>query len=144
MIGAVTAIRLDPPGLDLSSGAFLVADPSLLGGLRVGDHVTVTWEEEGSTRRAVRIAPRAYVTLLDAVEQQDLAGLKVKRAHAARVRAEELMDVVRQVQRTCPTCGLSLATSRGVLFQGDHLVHAACWRADPKPFDDPPPAGKRA
>jgi hypothetical protein len=57
--GPITAIRMDPPGLDVAGDAFLVADPSLLGGLTVGDHVTVTWEEEGSTRRAVRIAPRA-------------------------------------------------------------------------------------
>jgi hypothetical protein len=37
----------------------------------------------------------------------------------------------------CPACGERLGTSRGVLFQGDWLVHAACWRDDPKPFDLP-------
>ena len=46
---------------------------------------------------------------------------------------------MRVVQTTCPAYGECLGTSRGVLFQGDQLVHAAYWRADPKLFDDPPP-----
>jgi hypothetical protein len=45
---------------------------------------------------------------------------------------------VRVPQATCPVCGLPLAAGGSVLFQGDHLVHAACWRAQPQPFRDPP------
>ena len=48
------------------------------------------------------------------------------------------MDTVRVAQTTCPAGGERLGTSRGVLFQGDWLVHAACWRDDPKPFDGLP------
>jgi hypothetical protein len=58
------------------------------------------------------------------------------RAKAAQARASELIDKIRQLQTTCPVCGQLLCTRQGVLFQGDWLVHAACWRADPKPFDD--------
>ena len=73
-------------------------------------------------------------------EQQDRAQLEVMRAKAAQARAAELMDKIRQYQTTCPACGHRLGTSRGVLFQGDQLVHAACWRDEPT-FDDPPPGG---
>lgn len=79
--------------------------------------------------------------MLAPAEQQDRAQLEVMRAKAAQARAAELMDKIRQYQTTYPACGHRLSTSRGVLFQGDWLVHAACWRADPKPFDDLPPAG---
>jgi hypothetical protein len=61
----------------------------------------------------------------------------VHRAKAAQARALELIDQVRRRQTVCPVCGERLGTSRGVLFQGDWLVHAACWRDDPKPFDLP-------
>jgi hypothetical protein len=43
---------------------------------------------------------------------------------------------VRVYQTTCAFCGLPLAVRGSVLFQGDHLVHATCWRADSKPFRD--------
>jgi hypothetical protein len=79
-------------------------------------------------------------TQLESIEQQDRATYERLRAHAAMIKAGELMAVARQTRAGCPVCGEALATSRGVLFQGDQLVHAACWRADPKPFDDPPPA----
>jgi hypothetical protein len=91
--------------------------------------------------RPVHMRCLAQETRLDAIERQAQASLERLRAQTARVRAEELMDTVRLVQTTCPACGERLGTSRGVLFQGDWLVHAVCWRADPKPFDDPPPAG---
>ena len=39
----------------------------------------------------------------------------------------------------CRTCGERLASSRGVLFQGDDLVHAGCWRSDADPLGPPPP-----
>jgi hypothetical protein len=131
-IGLVTAIHLDPPALAVGGDAFLVAAPSLLGGLTVGDHVAVTWEEEGPARRAVLIFPRGL---------PGSPRLDEPPPSRSRARARKQIDAVHVYQTTCPVCGLRLASSRGVLFQGDHLVHAACWRADPKPFDDPPPAG---
>jgi hypothetical protein len=57
------------------------------------------------------------------------------RARAAQARVAELIDIIRRQQTMCPTCGQPLATSRGVLFQGDKLVHAACWSDDPRPAD---------
>jgi hypothetical protein len=75
---------------------------------------------------------------LEAVAQQDRAGYEMTRARAAQARAAELIDKVRQWQRTCPACGERLGTSRGVLFQGDQLVHATCWRDDPRPLAAPP------
>jgi hypothetical protein len=36
------------------------------------------------------------------------------------------------------TVGGERPISAGRADQGDWLVHAACWRADPKPFDRPP------
>jgi hypothetical protein len=47
---------------------------------------------------------------------------------------------VRVYQTTCEFCGLPLAARGSVLFQGAHLVHATCWRTDPKPFHDTPDA----
>ena len=90
--------------------------------------------------RAVHLRCLAGKTLLESFEQQHQAGLERRCAQAAMARAETLVDTVRVVRPSCPVCGERLSTSRGVLFQGDHLVHAACWRANPKPFDDPPPA----
>jgi hypothetical protein len=91
--------------------------------------------------RPVHMRCLARATQLDSIEQQDRAQLEVMRAKAAQARAAELIDKIRQLQTICPACGERLGTSRGVLFQGDWLVHAACWRDDPKPFDGPPPAG---
>jgi hypothetical protein len=80
-------------------------------------------------------------TQLQSIEQQDRAGPGGLRAKVAQARTLNLNDQIRRLQTICPACGERLGTSRGVLFQGDWLVHAACWLADPKPFDDPPPAG---
>jgi hypothetical protein len=66
---------------------------------------------------------------LKCVEQQDRAELELRRAKAAHARALELIDKVRERQTACPVCGERLATSGGVLFQGDFLVHESCWRA---------------
>jgi hypothetical protein len=89
--------------------------------------------------RPVHMRCLGRATQLESIEQQSRAALEQARARAARARAEEILDTVRRAPTTCPVCGEGLATSRGVLFQGDWLVHAACWRADPKSFDDPPP-----
>jgi hypothetical protein len=72
---------------------------------------------------------------LAAIEQQDRAGYELLRAQVAQARAAELIEVVRLRQRMCPACGQRLGTSRGVLFQGDQLVHAPCWRDSEKPPD---------
>jgi hypothetical protein len=45
----------------------------------------------------------------------------------------------RAYQTTCAVCGLRLAAGGSVLFQGEHLVHATCWRAEPEAV--PRPAG---
>jgi hypothetical protein len=55
-------------------------------------------------------------------------------------KAEKLIEAVRVHQTHCAVCVQPLAGPRGVLFQGDQLVHAGCWRADPNPFDPAPPA----
>jgi hypothetical protein len=44
---------------------------------------------------------------------------------------------LRAYPRSCAACGMLLAAAGSVLFQGDHLVHARCWRADPAPLLDP-------
>jgi hypothetical protein len=80
----------------------------------------------------------ARETPLQSIDQLDRAAAAQRRARAARKRTEELIEAVRTQQTTCARCGFELATIRGVLFQGDDLVHAACWRADPK---RPPPPG---
>ena len=43
---------------------------------------------------------------------------------------------MRVYPRSCPACGMLLAATGSVLFQGDHLVHASCWRAEPTPRFD--------
>ena len=123
-IGPVTAIRLDPPALDVGGDAFLVAAPGLLGGLTVGDHVAVTWEEEGLARRAVLIAPRWLPGSLR---------LDKPPPSRSRARAKKQIHTVRVYQTRCAACGQRLANACGVLFQGDQLVHAACWRDGAEP-----------
>jgi hypothetical protein len=79
-------------------------------------------------------------TQLEAMEQQDRASRQTERAATAIDRANGLTSSVRRKQTHCPACREPFALSRSVLFQGDVLVHADCWRDDPKPLDDPPPA----
>jgi hypothetical protein len=55
MAGPITAIRLNPPVLEVNGVAFVVAEPALVRGLRPRDRVTVMWEQEGPTRRVMRI-----------------------------------------------------------------------------------------
>jgi hypothetical protein len=90
--------------------------------------------------RPVHVRCLARVMTLETLEQRERIGRDLERARAMQKRAEELFDSVRQVENTCPVCGERLGANRGVLFQGDSLVHADCWRADPKPSDAPPPA----
>jgi hypothetical protein len=79
-------------------------------------------------------------TQLEAIEQRDRASREAARSAAAIDGANGLVTPWRRSPTCCPACGEPFALSRSVLFQGDHLVHAACWRDDPKPLDDPPPA----
>ena len=62
-IGLITAIHPDPPALDVGGGAFQVAHPALLCGLKLEDRVTVLWEKVGPSRRAVRITLQRATTI---------------------------------------------------------------------------------
>jgi hypothetical protein len=91
--------------------------------------------------RPIHMRCMAGDTRLKAIEHQDRASREVARATAAIDEANTLVNPVRRKQTHCAACREPFGMSRGLLFQGDRLVHGACWRADPKPFDDPPPAG---
>jgi hypothetical protein len=75
----------------------------------------------------------ARETQLASIEQQDRAAKERERAAAATSRATELVNTVRRSQTHCPVCREPFAMSRSVLFQGDKLVHAACWRTPDRP-----------
>src|SRR5262245_21839756 len=83
--------------------------------------------------RPVHVRCVAQEILLDAIEQRERAQLERRHARAARIQADEMFETVRGVQNTCPTCGEHLRIKGGVLFQGDSLVNAVCWRTDPGP-----------
>jgi hypothetical protein len=111
------------------------------------DPACVRCSKSVSSGTAFRVAGRpvhvrcfAGDTQLKAIEQQDRARREADRATAAIDDAKALVNSVRRKQTHCPACREPFGLSRSVLFQGDRLVHAACWRADPKPFDDSPPA----
>jgi hypothetical protein len=79
----------------------------------------------------------AHETRLEAIEHQDTARRLVDCAKAAvRLAAERANTMLRQTH--CPACGEPFALRRGLLFRGGRLVHADCWRDDPKPLDDSP------
>jgi hypothetical protein len=90
--------------------------------------------------RAVHMRCLAQATQLDAVEQQDWASRNRARAEALIEQASELAARARARPWICPVCERALSEGGGLLFQGDVLVHALCWRAAPTPVDDPPPA----
>jgi hypothetical protein len=90
--------------------------------------------------RPVHMRCLASQTRLAALEQQVRAREARLRALAVTERVRALIDGLRDRQTRCPVCQAPLAERDGLLFQGDKLVHADCWRADPKPVDDPPPA----
>jgi hypothetical protein len=75
----------------------------------------------------------ARETRLDALEQQDRARREAERASEAILYARQLVDTVRRRTTRCPACGEPFTPSRSVLFWGDLLVHADCWRRDPPP-----------
>jgi hypothetical protein len=89
--------------------------------------------------RPVHLRCVAWVTHLNAVEQQDRARRETERASDAILYARQLVNTVRRRTTRCPACGEPFALGGGVRFQGDQLVHAACWREDSKPLDTRPP-----
>jgi hypothetical protein len=76
---------------------------------------------------------------LESIEQRDRARREAERAAAAIQRANELIDSMAWRQTSCSACGEPFVPSRSVLFQGDRLVHADCWRADGELASDAPP-----
>jgi hypothetical protein len=120
---AMAALRVDPPD----------ADPPAQVCTRCSKPITPGTASQVAGR-AVHLRCLVREAELKSIAQQDRAGREVRRAQAAQARAAELIDKVRRWQTTCSACGQPLATSRGVLFQDDQLVHAACWRSDPPPF----------
>jgi hypothetical protein len=93
--------------------------------------------------RAIHIRCLAGETVRESIEQQDRASLERGRAQTAMGRAEELIDAVRRIPKMCPVCGERFGAHRGVLFQGDALVHAACWQPSQGPDRPAEPAPRR-
>jgi hypothetical protein len=73
----------------------------------------------------------AWATGLDAIEQLDRASREHQRAQGVVERASKLVGQAREVQRTCPVCERQLKDGGSLLFQGEVLVHAICWRGEP-------------
>jgi hypothetical protein len=74
--------------------------------------------------------------VIDAVSKIPLPWLATPRSGSTERGSAR--HAVRAYQTTCAACGLPLAAGGSVLFQGDHLVHATCWRVDPRPLHDAP------
>jgi hypothetical protein len=55
--GPIAALSLSPPRLEVAGRSFAVQEVGLLRRLKIGDHVTVAWEEAGADLQAVRITP---------------------------------------------------------------------------------------
>ena len=85
--------------------------------------------------RPVHMRCLARATALEAIEKEDRASRELQRARALVERASKLVERAREVQRTCPVCERPLKDGGSLLFQGDVLVHAICWRAEPDPAE---------
>ena len=57
--GPISALSLSPPRLEVAGRSFAVPVAALLRGLKIGDRVTVAWEEAGAVLRAVRIVAKS-------------------------------------------------------------------------------------
>jgi hypothetical protein len=68
----------------------------------------------------------ARATHLQVLESRESAAAARARVVEARSRPTALAQVARLI-RACSICSRPLATGGGLLFQGDMLVHAACW-----------------
>jgi hypothetical protein len=84
----------------------------------------------GGERVHARCLARA--TQIDARERQ-------ADGEAAQGRVQDTLDqstrplaALRQ-RPMCPVCQRPFVADGGVLFQGDQLVHALCWRPEPRP-----------
>ena len=44
-----------------------------------------------------------------------------------------LLDPAKQLQSDCPVCRRSLSGAASVLFAGDRVIHALCWRDSTEP-----------
>jgi hypothetical protein len=67
----------------------------------------------------------AMQTRLEAVELRE-ASRRTREQRRASEASDSQSRTVRQL--VCPACGRSLLNAGSVLFQGDALVHALCWR----------------
>jgi hypothetical protein len=82
--------------------------------------------------------------------ESELPALReIDRTRQGIARSRRLIERTRDaVQRaklrtwTCVVCGHSLRVGGGLLFQGDELVHAACWRAPEVQGPPSPPASE--
>ena len=92
--------------------------------------------------RPIHIRCLVSETRLDAVEKLDRAGRETERARAALNEAKALVTGATDATH-CPACGEPFTLRRSVLFQGDQLVHADCWRDDPKPLTIRRRSGRR-
>jgi hypothetical protein len=72
---------------------------------------------------------------LEATEQQNRARETRKRADALVERASELSAQARARPWLCPVC-TQLLSAGSLLYQGDVVVHATCWREPTRPTPD--------
>jgi hypothetical protein len=80
---------------------------------------------------------------LRVVARRDRAGRETDRAAGGVDPAGAAIEDAKAWSGTCPTCGHDLKNGRTLLFQGDELVHAWCWRVTPRPAaPDPPPVAE--
>jgi CheY-like chemotaxis protein len=89
--------------------------------------------------RPVHMRCLARATQLASLEVQDSARQVKRRARRLVERAAALVAEARAFQRDCPVCGHPLSQGGSLLFRGDVLVHATCWRGDLTPPGAPPP-----
>jgi len=68
----------------------------------------------------------ARAAMLEATEAQDRARRLAARAQGLVDRAQQAVREGRRLT-TCAACGRPLSSGGGLLFDGDDLVHAACW-----------------
>jgi hypothetical protein len=81
--------------------------------------------------RPLHLRCLARETQLDSVEQEDRASRERARALNLMQRARDLLEQSQRArQAACPVCGRSLADGGSLLYQGEELVHALCWRAE--------------
>jgi hypothetical protein len=83
--------------------------------------------------RAIHTRCLAPAAQLEAIEQQDGASRTPIRPEALVQRVSELAAQARAKPWLCPVCEQRLTTGGRLLFQGDVLVHATCWR-EPRPL----------